>query len=118
MKTSVIEVHGMLSALSADAVEKRIGKVPGVQSGTVTDAAGNATVRYDEALFEIADIKVIVHQRGHQPAGESLPIHVSEHEPACEPAVVPTPKVAPAAASSPKPLCQKLLLSRPPLCPR
>ena len=29
MKTSVIEVHGMLSALSADAVEKRIGKVPG-----------------------------------------------------------------------------------------
>ena len=73
MKTSVIEVHGMLSALSADGVEKRIGKVSGVQSVTVNDAAGNATVRYDETLPEIADIKVIVHQRGHQPADESQP---------------------------------------------
>ena len=29
MTTSVIDVRGMLSALSAHAVEKRIGKVPG-----------------------------------------------------------------------------------------
>ena len=48
MKTSVIEVHGMLSALSADEVEKRIGEVPGVESVTVNYAAGSATVRYDE----------------------------------------------------------------------
>jgi Cu2+-exporting ATPase len=48
MKTSVIEVHDMLSALSVDAVEKRIGKVPGVESVTVNHAARSATVRYDE----------------------------------------------------------------------
>ena len=30
MKTSVIEVHAMLSVLSVDEVEKRIGEVPGV----------------------------------------------------------------------------------------
>lgn len=48
MKTSVIEVRGMLSALSADGVEKRIGKVPGVETVTVNYAAGSATVRYDE----------------------------------------------------------------------
>ena len=102
MKTSVIEVHDMLSVLTVDEVEKRIGGVPGVESATVNYAAGNATVRYDETRLEVADIKVIVHQRGHQPAGESLPIHVSEHKPAREPAVVPTPKVAPASASKPE----------------
>ena len=102
MKTSVIEVHDMLSVLTVDEVEERIGGVPGVESATVNYAAGNATVRYDETRLEVADIKVMVHQRGPQPAGESLPIHVSEHEPAREPAVVPTPKVAPASASKPE----------------
>ena len=37
MKTSVIEVHAMLSALSLDEVEMRIGEVPGVESVTVKD---------------------------------------------------------------------------------
>lgn len=99
MKTSVIEVHDMLSVLAVDEVEKRIGGVPGVESATVNYAAGNATVRYDETRLEVADIKVIVHQRGHQPLGETLPIDVSEHEPARKPAIAPTPKVAPATAS-------------------
>jgi len=99
MKTSVFEVHDMLSVLAVDEVEKRICGVPGVESATVNYAAGNATVRYDETLLEVADIKVIVHQRGHQPASESQPINVSEHEPARKPAVVPTPKVAPASPS-------------------
>ena len=98
MKTSVIEVHGMLSALSADAVEKRIGKVPGVQSVTVNDAAGNATVRYDETLLEIADIKAAVHQSGYQSADGSQPRHVSEHKPLRQRAAVPTPQAAPDAA--------------------
>ena len=44
MKTSVIEVRDMLSALGVDEVEKRIGKVPGVESATVNYAAGSATV--------------------------------------------------------------------------
>lgn len=47
MKTSSIEVHDMLSVLSVDEVEKRIGEVSGVQSVTVNFAAGSATVRYD-----------------------------------------------------------------------
>ena len=70
MKTSVIEVHDMLSVLTVDEVEKRIGEVPGVESATVNYAARNATVRYDETLFNVADIKVIVHQRGKQSAGD------------------------------------------------
>ena len=102
MKTSVIEVHDMLSVLAVDEVEKRIGGVLGVESATVNYAAGNATVRYDETRLEVADIKVMLHQRGPQPAGESLPIPVSEHEPARKPDAVPTPKVAAASASKPE----------------
>ena len=102
MKTSVIEVHDMLSVLSVDEVEKRICGVSGVESATVNYAAGNATVRYDETLLEVADIKVIVHQRGHQSAGESLPTQVSEHEPALKHVAVPTPKAAPASAATPE----------------
>ena len=102
MKTSVIEVHDMLSVLSVDEVEKRIGGVLGVESATVNYAAGNATVRYDETRLEVADIKVMVHQRGHQPAGESPSIDGSEHEPARKPDEAPTPKVAPASAPKPE----------------
>ena len=98
MKTSVIEVHDMLSVLTVDEVEKRIGGVPGVDSATVNYAAGNATVRYDETRLEVADIKVMVHQRVPQPEGESLPIDGSGHEPARKPDAVPTPKAAPASA--------------------
>jgi Cu2+-exporting ATPase len=65
MKTSVIEVHDMLSVLSVDGVEERIGKVPGVESVTVNYAAGNATVRFDETRLEIADIRSAVRQGGY-----------------------------------------------------
>ena len=102
MKTSVIEVHDMLSILTVEEVEKRIVGVPGVESATVNYAAGNATVRYDETRLEVADIKVMVHQRGPQHAGGSLPTEVSEHEPARKLDAVPTPKVAPAPASKPE----------------
>ena len=102
MKTSVIEVHDMLSVLTVDEVEERIGGVPGVESATVNYAAGTATVRFDETRLEVADIKVMVHQRGPQPAGESPPIEASKHEPARKPDAVPTPKAAPAFAPKPE----------------
>ena len=68
MSTSVIEVPEMLSVLSVDEVEKRIGEVPGVQSVTVNHAAARATVRYDETRLEIADLKSAVRQRAHESA--------------------------------------------------
>ena len=82
MKTSAIEVHDMLSVLSVDGVEERIGKVPGVESVTVNYAAGSATVRYDETRLEIADIKSALHQSEYQSAGASEPRHESEQSPA------------------------------------
>ncbi|MGK2913558.1 MAG: heavy-metal-associated domain-containing protein [Porticoccaceae bacterium] len=92
MKTSVIEVHDMLSVLTVDEVEKRFGEVPGIESATVNYAAGNATVRYDETLLNVADIKVLVHQRGKQPAGDGP-----------QDKVVPDAPPSAAAAAEPKP---------------
>lgn len=66
MKTSVMEVHDMLSVLSVDGVEKQIGEVAGVESVTVNFAAGNATVRYDETRLDIADIRSSVRQSGYE----------------------------------------------------
>lgn len=107
MKTSVIEVPDMLSVLTVDEVEKRFGEVPGVESATVNYAAGNVTVRYDETLLEVADIRVFVHQRGQQPAGETQPRDESGNKPDHKPAVEPTPGAAPASASPPEPTVPK-----------
>ena len=65
MKTSVIEVRDMLSVLSVQGVEERIGDVPGVESVTVNFSAGNATVRHDETRLDVSDIKSGVRQRGY-----------------------------------------------------
>ena len=64
MKTSVMEVHDMLSVLSVADVENRIEAVPGVESATVNFAARNVTVRFDETRLEIADIRASVRQAG------------------------------------------------------
>ena len=107
MKTSVIEVHDMLSVLSVDDVEKRIGEVPGVESVTVNYAAGSATVRFDETRLEIADIKSAVRQRGYEPAASAAASPGDGHEghgaagapPATSaPSAPKTPSVAPATA--------------------
>jgi len=103
MKTSVIEVHDMLSVLSVVGVEERIGKVPGVESVTVNYAAGSATVRYDETRLEIADIKAGVRQIGYESSRQTPPEHSREtktprkqpEEPASK-----APPAGPAAAAS------------------
>lgn len=111
MKTSIIEVTDMLSVLTVDEVEKRFDEVPGVESATVNYAARNATVRYDETLLEVADIKVLVHQRGQQSAGESQAKDGSEdkpkHKPEQNPRAKPMPEAAPASALPPEPAMPK-----------
>ena len=111
MKTSVIEMRDMLAVLTVDEVEKRFGEVPGVASATVNYAARNATVRYDETLLEVAEIKILVHQRGQQSAGESQDKDVSENTPKHKPeqnsAAKPTPEATPASAAPPKPAMPK-----------
>ena len=82
MKTSVIDVRDMLSVLSVQGVEERIGEVPGVESVTVNHAAATATVRYDETRLHVGDIKSDVRQRGYAAADEPTPKPGVESEPA------------------------------------
>ncbi|MEP7312496.1 MAG: heavy metal translocating P-type ATPase, partial [Pseudomonadota bacterium] len=95
MKTSVIEVHAMLSVLSVEEVEKRIAEVPGVDSVTVNFASKHATVRYDETRLEVADIKSGVRLRGHE---EAAPGGATEGQVRAASDAVPS-----AAAAAPKP---------------
>jgi P-type Cu2+ transporter len=111
MKTSVIEVRDMLSVLSVDGVEERIGGVPGVESVTVNYAAKSATVRYDETRLEVADIKSAVRQPGHASAadantsttdGRDGPTATAAEPPAHAPAA-PEASTAPTAGPAPTP---------------
>ena len=107
MKTSVMEVHDMLSVLSVEGVEQRIGEVPGVESVTVNFAAGSATVRYDETRLEVADIKSAVRQSGYEATAPGAASSDDSHEGhaaqgAAPAALAPaTPPVAP-VPSAPK----------------
>ncbi len=110
MKTSVFEVHAMLSILSVDEVEKRIAEVPGVESATVNFAAGSATVRYDETRLDIADIRSAVRQHGYESdasvaaasddhADHPAPGAPVTHAPASPKAAAPAPGSASADAA-------------------
>ena len=99
MKTSVIEVHDMLSVFHVDEVENRIGMVPGVESVTVNFAAGSATVRYDETRLEVADIKSAVRQNGFEPAEPAVTAAEDSHEGHTAPGAPPLPP----ASDAPKP---------------
>ncbi|MEO6080846.1 MAG: heavy metal translocating P-type ATPase, partial [Steroidobacteraceae bacterium] len=105
MKTSVIEVHAMLSVLSVDEVEKRIAEVPGVDSVTVNFASRHATVRYDETRLDVADIKSGVRLRGHEEAapGSATEGQVRAASGAVLSATAAAPKPADAATPHPAP---------------
>jgi cation transport ATPase len=50
MKTTVLEVGGMLSVLDHRGVEKRLKDMSGVKAASVNIATGDAVVEYEEAL--------------------------------------------------------------------
>ncbi|MAL34380.1 MAG: hypothetical protein CMG84_13365, partial [Marinobacter sp.] len=57
MKNTVVEIRGLLSALSARGVEKQLLRLPGVKKAEVNYVAGSATVTYDEATVDLEAIK-------------------------------------------------------------
>jgi len=107
MKTSVIEVRDMLSVLSVQGVEERIGDVPGVESVTVNFSAGNATVRYDETRLDIADIRSDVRQRGYDedaaPGASGKSAGRGHHDHTAAAASASAPATAPSKPSAAKP---------------
>ncbi len=80
MKTTVIEVAGLISVLSARGVEKRLARLPGVRKAEVNYVAGSATVVYDEKRTDLKAIKAKVGECGYHCGGELVPKHVCEPE--------------------------------------
>ncbi len=124
MKTSVLEVHDLLSVFAIDEVEKRIGEVPGVESVTVNFAAGNATIRFDETRLEAADIKSAVRQRGFEAvapaAGAPSDAHEDHAEAGAPPAAAATttaPDKAAASPATPNPATPDPAPAEPPAAP-
>jgi P-type Cu2+ transporter len=88
MKTAVMEVAGLFSALSARGVEKQLVRLEGVRKAEVNYIAGSATVVYDETRTDLKAIKARVGDCGYHCSGELVPKHV------CEPEDPPTERIA------------------------
>ena len=80
MKTSVIEVRGLLSTLSARGVEKQLAQLQGVKRVDVNYISGSATVVYDETVIALQVINAKVEECGYHCSGERLPTHLCEAE--------------------------------------
>ena len=78
MKTNVIEVGGMLSALSARGVEKQLMKMSGIKKAEVNYVGDSATVSYDEKVIGLKDIRLRIHKCGYPCSGELLPKHLCQ----------------------------------------
>jgi Cu2+-exporting ATPase len=78
MKEAIICVHGMMSVSDGRGVEKRLLKHPGIHHVDANFLNCTATVRYDDSVIRLAEIKALVGECGYHCTGESLPEHVCE----------------------------------------
>ena len=76
MKTSTIEVQGLVSTLSAAGVQRQLATLPGVAQVDVNYVAGSATVRYDDARVTLDALRKRVADCGYHCGGELVPKHV------------------------------------------
>lgn len=76
MKTSTVEVGGLVSSLSAVGVQRQIAALPGVHHVDVNYVAGSATVHYDETKTSLEDIRRRIVDCGYHCRGEMLPAHM------------------------------------------
>ncbi|MDO8945122.1 MAG: heavy metal translocating P-type ATPase, partial [Desulfobacterales bacterium] len=80
MQTATIEVTGLLSALSARGIEKKLLRLPGIHTAAVNYVAGSATVAYDETATDLQAIETGVRVCGYHCAGAQLPRHLCAPE--------------------------------------
>jgi len=84
----VLHVGGLRFATEAAAVERAIGRQPGVVEVEANPSAQTATVTYDPARTSVAALQRWVEECGYHCAGQSVPLHV------CEPLAEPAPGAA------------------------
>jgi len=88
MKEVVLCVHGLLSVMDGQGVEKRLLQYPGIHHVDANYLNYTATVHYDESVISLAEFKELVGECGYYCTGESLPEHVCEPG---DPAATATP---------------------------
>jgi Cu2+-exporting ATPase len=88
MKTTVIEVGGLISVLSAAGVKRKLEQMPGVQHADVNYVAQSATVHFDETRVSLEELRRRVVECGYHCRGEMVPNHVCAPE--ATPAAVPS----------------------------
>ena len=76
MKTSTVEIGGLISTLSAAGVQRQLSTLPGVHHADVNYVAGSASVHYDEAQVSLQAICQRVIDCGYHCRGELVPAHV------------------------------------------
>ena len=81
MKTATLDAGGMLSMLDYQAVEKQLGRIPGVQRATASIASNSATVQYDETVTSVGALKDKINECGFHCTGQIMPKHVCEPHP-------------------------------------
>lgn len=91
MKTVIIDIEGLFSALCAFGVQKQLGRLAGVTKAEVNYVAGSATVTYDEKITDLKTIKAKVHDCGYHCSGEQVPKHVCVAEDPPDEAVAVAP---------------------------
>ena len=80
-----LPIGGMSCASCAAAVERAIGKLPGVSAASVTYATEKARVSYDPARLRLSEIRAAVVKAGYEPlaladGGEKVDEHKAEKE--------------------------------------
>jgi P-type Cu2+ transporter len=78
MKTATLDVGGMPSILDYRAVEKQLGRIPGVQRAAASIASNSVTVEYDETVASVAALRDKVNECGFHCTGQIMPRHVCE----------------------------------------
>jgi len=79
-QSATFDVRNLLSPLSAQGVEKRLAKLPGVSHASVNPVAGSATVSFDPAKLSPEGIRTAIEDCGHHCSGELKPRHVCDAE--------------------------------------
>jgi len=83
-KEATIPVGGMTCAACAKAIERAVGKLPGVESVAVNLATERAQVRWDGALLRLSEIKEAIRSAGYEPLALDSGAKVDEHQKAKE----------------------------------
>ena len=80
IETIELRIRGMTCASCSAAVERAVGKLPGVRSVSVNLATDKARIEYDSAGLRVSEIKRAVEKAGYEPLALDREVGRDEHQ--------------------------------------